>query len=348
MNPSSPSIDQAQLPLFAGVDVGGTNIKIGLVDDRGRPVAKTSIVTHEQRGPEDAINRIGAALQELVDKLQMDQEQLEAVGLGTPGPLDVRSGAVLTPANMPHWRHFPIRDRLSDVTRKRVAFTNDANAAAFGEYWVGSGRDFHSIVLLTLGTGIGGGIIVNDLLIEGENSHGGECGHMIIDLSENARRCSCGMDGHLEAYASAINVVRRAEEALSAGRKSSVTQRLEDGEQLSTLMLYEEATQGDQLSLDLILETARFVGVGAVNMMHVLDPDAVILGGAVNFGGHKSDVGRRFIEEVRTEVKRRSFPVLAERTVVDFASLGGDAGYIGAAGVARNMTANDEDGIIRH
>ncbi len=338
MNSPLLAIKQAESPFFGGVDVGGTNIKIGLVDNRGRPIAKTSIVTHEERGPQDAVDRIGAVLQELMDQLHLKNGQVAAVGLGTPGPIDVPSGTVLTPGNLPHWRHFPIRDCLSDVTGKKVAYTNDGNAAAFGEYWVGSGKNYHSVVLLTLGTGIGGGIIIGDLLIEGENGLGAECGHMLIDISENSRQCSCGLDGHLEAYASAHSIVRRTEEALTIGRSSSISARMESGEPLSTLMLYQEASQGDQLSLDLILETANYIGMGIVNLMHLLDPNAVILGGAINFGGPESKVGQQFIEHVRAEVSRRTFPILRERTLVDFASLGGDAGYIGAAGMARKMT----------
>jgi len=340
MNPTILPIDQAKSPFFAGVDVGGTNIKIGMVDDDGRPVAKTSVATQEELGPEDAMGRVGVALFELIDNLQLDLSLLEAVGLGTPGPIDVSNGIILTPGNMPHWHHYPICQQLTQLTGKPVAYTNDANAAAFGEFWIGGGRNYRSIALLTLGTGIGGGIIVDEMLIEGENYLGAECGHMIIDYNSDARACSCGGKGHLEAYTSATAVVRRAEEALAAGGSSSLSVRLAAGEQLSTFMLYEEASRHDEFSLEIILETARYLGVGVVNMMHILDPGAVILAGAMDFGGHSAEVGSRFIEEVRAEVKRRAFPELSERTVVDFASLGGDAGYIGAAGMARKSTLN--------
>lgn len=326
----------AQLPLFAGVDVGGTNIKFGIVDDLGRTLGRSSVPTHVERGPDDAIRRMGEGLQSLYKQIGIAADAIAAVGLGSPGMMDIPHGMLLDPPNLPGWRQFPIRDRLASVTGKAVSFANDANAASYGEYWVGGGRDYHSIVLLTLGTGVGGGIIIGDLSIDGENSHGSECGHIIIDYHDDARLCPCGHRGHLEAYASATAVVHRAEEALNAStRASTVRQRLSDGEELTTLLLAREAEAGDSFALDLIMDTAMYLGVGVVTLMHTIDPGAVILGGAMNFGGHETALGRRFLDRVRQEVKARAFPTLVERTVVDFAHLSGHAGYIGAAGIAR-------------
>lgn len=330
-------LDQAERPLYLGVDVGGTNVKIGLVDERGRSLGKTSLPTHAQRPPEDAVLRIEAAGREFLQGLGLTWADVAAVGLGTPGTMDIPTGMVLEPPNLPAWRHFPIRDRLSAACGRPVAFANDANAAAFGEWWVGTGHAYHSIVLLTLGTGVGGGIIVGDLSIDGENSCGSECGHIIIDFHDDARMCGCGQRGHLEAYASAIAVVKRTEEALQAGRSSALRQRLADGEPLTPLLIAEQAEAGDPLSLEIVLDTARYLGIGVVSLMHTIDPGAVILGGAMNFGGADHPLGARFLERVRQEVRARAFPVPARRTVVEFASLGGDAGYIGAAGIARSV-----------
>jgi glucokinase len=293
------------------------------------------MATLEERGPQDAVERIARIIRGEVERLGLAMADIAAVGLGTPGTMDIPRGMILEPPNLPHWRDFPIRDALAAACGKPVAYANDANAAAYGEYWVGSGRDYKSMIMLTLGTGVGGGIIVDDVSIDGENSHGSECGHIIIDFTEGARLCSCGQSGHLEAYASATALVKRTREALAGGRTSSLTERVAEGEEISGLMLYQEAEKGDQLSLELILETAMYVGVGAVSLMHTIDPGAVILGGAMNFGGNASKLGRRFIERVREEVRRRAFPIPAKNTVVDFAALVGHAGYIGAAGIAR-------------
>jgi glucokinase len=250
--------------------------------------------------------------------------------------MDIPRGLMLEPHNLPGWYNAPVRDLLSHALGGLpVAFANDANAAAFGESWVGKGQQYHSIVLLTLGTGVGGGIIVGDLSIDGENSAGSECGHIIVDSARTARFCPCGKQGHLEAYCSATALINRTEELLGAGRSSSLTTRISEATPLSALMMNEEAEKGDQLSLDLIDELAHWLGVGIVTLMHCIDPGAVILGGAMTFGREDKPVGRRFIENVRQFVREHAFPVLSQRTKIEFASLGGDAGYIGAAGIAR-------------
>ncbi len=329
------SLNEAQRPLFAGVDVGGTSIKIGLVDDRGETLGFTSIPTNDEKGPEDAVQRITQTLGELTDQHKLKLSDLAAVGLGTPGTMDIPAGMILEPPNMPGWRHFPLRDRLSEVCRRPVSFANDAGAAAFGESWVGSGRDYHSIIMLTLGTGVGGGIIIGDMSIDGENSHGSECGHIVIDCTPTARVCSCGQQGHLEAYASATGVIKRTQDELAAGRKSSLRGRLAKGEELTGLMLAEEAEAGDQLSLDIIMQTADYVAIGAVSLAHTIDPGAIIIGGAMTFGGRERELGRQFLERIRSVFREKTFPVIRKNTVIDFASLGSDAGYIGAAGIAR-------------
>ena len=152
-------------------------------------------------------------------------DEVVAVGLATPGTMDIARGMLLQPHNLPHWWDFGIQDCLRQVCQKPVSFANDANAAAFGEYWVGSGTEHHSIVLFTLGTGVGGGIIIGDFSLDGENSHGGELGHVIIDCNDTARMCGCGQRGHLEAYANARGVVQRALEELERQPAEHVAER---------------------------------------------------------------------------------------------------------------------------
>jgi len=328
-------LSDAREPFYVGVDLGGTNIKLGVVDDAGQSLAWRSIPTDPERGPEDGARRMGEAVRAIVAEAKLTPEQIVRVGLGSPGTMDIPAGLLIQPHNLPGWFNFPIRERVAHHCGLPVTFSNDANAAAYGEFWVGSGRDFHSMVLFTLGTGVGCGIIIGDLLIDGENSHGGECGHIIIDYNDTARRCACGQLGHLEAYASANAVIGRTEELLAAGQASSLRNRMEAGQELTPLLVAEEAERGDELALRIVLKTARYVGIGAVTLMHTIDPNGVVLGGAMTFGGHESPLGRQFLEEVRQTVRQRAFPILAERIVIDFATLGADAGYIGAAGAAR-------------
>ena len=163
--------------------------------------------------------------------------------------MDIPSGMLLTPINLKGWNNFCIRDRVSDACGLPVDFENDANAAAYGEFWVGSGREFQSMALLTLGTGIGCGIIIGDLVLQGAHSHGGENGHGVIDCREDARLCSCGARGHLEAYASATAVIRRAEELLEPGaHEFALAERIAGGEELTPKLIAEEAERGDELS----------------------------------------------------------------------------------------------------
>jgi glucokinase len=337
MTAQTPMIDvaSAQRPLFLGFDVGGTNIKLGIVDDLGRSIAHTKIVTEEERGPRDAVKRARGAVEELLGSIGLKIGDLAALGLCVPGTMDIPRGIFLQPHNLPHWHYFPIRDCVAETFGLLTAFANDANAAAYGESWVGSGQKYDSIIMLTLGTGVGGGIIIGDLSVDGENSHGSECGHIIVDPSPTARMCGCGQTGHLEAYCSATALVARTHELISQGRTTSLTSRIDETSQLTALMIAEEADRGDSLCFQVIMELANWLGIGIVTLIHTIDPGAVILGGAMNFGGHQDAVGQRFIEQVRSVVRKHAFPILAQRTTIDFAVLGSDAGYIGAAGIAR-------------
>ena len=326
---------QAAPPLFAGIDLGGTNIKAGVVDDRGHPLSWHSVPTHVERGPDAGALAMADAVRQACAQAGIGVDRLARVGLGSPGTMDLKAGLLLQPNNLPGWWDFPLRDRVAGHLGRPVSFANDASAAAYGEFWVGSGRKFHSMIMFTLGTGVGGGIIVGNLSIDGEHGAGAELGHIIIDYHDDARLCTCGGRGHLEAYASATALVRRTEEALAAGRGSSLARRIASPADLTPLVIAEEAQRGDALALELIRDTARFLGIGAVSVMHTIDPDGVIIGGAMTFGGHATELGRMFLARVREEVQARAFPPLAEVVCVDYASLGGDAGYIGAAGVAR-------------
>ena len=328
-------VEEAKAPFFVGIDLGGTNIKMGVVDDLGRSLSWLSIPTEVERGPEDAARRMGAAVHQAILAAGLKPQAIARVGFASAGPMDIPAGIITKPINLTGWENFPIRDRVAHHCQLPVIFENDANAAAYGEFWVGSGRGFNSLVLLTLGTGIGCGIILGDLVLRGEHSHGGESGHIIINCNEDARMCGCGRRGHLEAYSSATSVIKRTQEALDAGRVSSLSKRIAEGAELTPKLVAEEAEAGDALSLEVIMETARYLGIGAVSLMHSVDPAGVFLGGAMTFGGQESELGRRFLQRVREEVRRLALPGLVDKTLIAFATLGGDAGYIGAAGVAR-------------
>lgn len=324
-----------QKPVFVGIDVGGTNIKLGLVDDAGQSLAYHTMPTEQQKGAEDACRRIAEVVQKLRQELGVEPNDLAYAGIATPGPMDIPRGMILRPGNLPAWWDFPIRDRVSHHLGLPVAFANDANAAAYGEFWRGAGEKYHSLVLLTLGTGIGGGIIVGDTLIEGEHSCGSECGHIIVNPADDAPLDSLGKRGSLESCTNATAVVDRALRAVTHASNSSLAKRVAAGETITPRIVAEEAERGDEVARKVIAETAYWLAIGIVSLIHTIDPDAVILGGAMTFGGNKSPVGREFIQTIRDEVRPRLLEPLRDTVKIEFASLGGDAGYIGAAGLAR-------------
>jgi glucokinase len=328
-------LSSAMQPLFAGIDLGGTNVKAALVDDAGRLVAFHTEPTHAARGPEDAAARMGRAVHTLASLAGIATADIARVGLGSPGPLDIPAGKIVRAGNLPGWDDFPLRDRVAAHCGRDVTFANDANAAGYGELWVGSARNASSLVLLTLGTGVGGGIIIDDVNVEGAHSHGSECGHIIVDPSPSARPCPCGQTGHLEAYASATSLMKMAAEAVAAGGTGSLAAALAAGEELSPILIAREAAAGDALASGVLMEAARWLAIGIVTLMHTIDPEVIVIGGAMTFGREEHPVGRMFIDRIRAEVHRRTFAVLAQSTTIRYASLGGDAGSIGAAGLAR-------------
>ncbi|MGC8644089.1 MAG: ROK family protein [Isosphaeraceae bacterium] len=321
-------------PFYLGIDLGGTNVKSGVVDDLGRPLSSVSLETEAERGPELGIRNLAEAGRKAVSASGLSWDDIVGVGLGSPGTMDLSRGMLLEPPNLPGWNQLPIRDLLAQELSKRTVLQNDANAAAYGEYWAGAGRHARSLVLFTLGTGIGCGIVEEGRIIEGRHSHGGECGHIIIQM-ENARQCSCGGYGHLEAYASATALVKRAIEALQQDLEPSLLRDL-PVDHLTSRAIDEAANAGDPLARRLMRETARYLAVGAVCLMHTIDPDVVL------FSGGMIAAGPPFLENIRADIKLMAFPTLSRNIRIDYAELGGDAGFIGAAGCARMAFGKSE------
>lgn len=323
-------------PVYAGVDIGGTNIKIGLVDDRAQTLAFESIPTDQGHGPETAAERSAEALSRLVEAAGLKDAQVVAIGLASPGPMDLKKGVLLCPGNLPEWHNTPLRDLFATATSKPVNYENDANAAAYGEFWAGAGDRFDSLVMVTLGTGVGGGVIIDDKVIDGAHSCGGEIGHIIIDASDEAPLNTLGIRGTLEGYCGSYGVVGRAQAALSDRFvESSLRDTVAAGEELTPLLIANAAEAGDALALKVVMDTARYLAIGIVTVVHTVDPEAIVLGGAMTFGGAGHPLGERFLSAVREHTEARLIPSLRGALPIEFAKLGGTAGYIGAAGLAR-------------
>lgn len=318
-------------PLFVGLDVGGTAMKAGVVDDGGKPLASVSLPTEAHRGQEFGLERMCESIRQAIAAAGLTLKDIAAIGVATPGTMDLPAGIILDPPNLKPWRNVPVRDYIQKVFKLPTAFQNDANAAAYGEFWAGAGRDVHSLVLFTLGTGVGGGIIIGDLVLEGEHSHGAEVGHMKIEMT-NPRQCGCGRWGCLEAYASATSVVKRTLEALSQkGIKSQLKEYRNKEGGLTARDVFDAAAQGDKVADKIVQDTAFYLAVGATNMMHTIDPDMIV------YTGGMIAAGESFLRRIQGFIKELAFPVPSEKTIVCYAQLGSDAGFIGAAACGRQL-----------
>lgn len=319
-----------QWPFFLGVDLGGTNIKAGVVDNNGVPLSRVERATEAEKGPEHGIQRICQAARDAVREAGLTLNAIHSVGVGSPGPMDLEAQIIINPYNLPGWLNLPLAKRVGESLGLQGVLQNDANAAAFGEYWAGVGRGKQSLVQFTLGTGIGCGIIIDGKLLEGRHSHGGECGHIRIDIRPDARLCSTGKRGSLEALASAPAVAARTRELLDATNEPSSLRTVES---LTSKAIFAAAKEGDKLALQIVEETAFYLAVGAVNLMHTVDPDVVV------FSGGMINAGDFLLDRIRKYVVENALPVPGEKTLVTFAELGTDAGFIGAAGCARSTFA---------
>ncbi len=318
-------------PLYVGLDVGGTSMKAGVVDDTGKARCSVSLPTEAHRGQEFGLERMCETIRQAVAAGNLKMSDIVAIGVATPGTMDIPAGIILDPPNLKPWRNVPVRDYLHKKFKLPTAFQNDANAAALGEFWAGVGRDVHSLVLFTLGTGVGGGIIIGDMVIEGEHSHGAELGHTKIEISK-PRQCGCGRWGCLEAYASATAVVKRAMEALGKRGAKSLLKGMTNKEGgLTARDIFDAAQGGDGVANEIVEDTAYYLAVGAMNMMHTVDPDMIVYAGGMIASGES------FLQRIRKHVQQLAFPVPAAKCQIVYAQLGSDAGFIGAAGCARQL-----------
>lgn len=317
---------------FLGIDIGGSSVKLGVVTAGGVIRAKRTAPLVVDHGRGAGVESIFAEVHACLAEADIPLRKIRGVGVAAPGTMDLAAGVILHPFNLPGWENLPLRQIARDRLQAPVVLVNDANAAAYGEFWVGAGGEYRSLMLWTLGTGIGGGIVLDGELLVGAHGHAGECGNMIIQC-EGGPRSDQGIHGSLELYAGARALVRRCQAALQQGRASQLRE-LPPERPLSPVEITAAAEEGDELALQLILDTARYLAVGTVNVMHIVNPEIVLFGGAMTFGQAQSPVGRLFLEEIRSVVKSMAFPVPATHTRIEFASLGNDAGFIGAAGCA--------------
>jgi glucokinase len=312
-----------------GVDIGGTNTVVGVVpSEGGEPEATRSLPTRPGRGAnvvvQDVVRMAGEVMEEALAEHGGDRDRIVGVGIGCPGPLDLERGLVISTPNL-GWANYPIRDRIAEGIGLPAALDNDANCATLGEWWCGAGRGVDHLAGVTLGTGIGGGLILDGRLVRGACGTAGEFGHTTIDF--NGRRCACGNYGCLEAYASGPNIAARAREGIEAGYRSAIVDLVEgDLSRITAVTVYDALLLGDRHAHEVMLETSKVLGAGIANIVNVFNPEMVVIVGGV------TRAGEHLFAPLRAEVRRRAFDVAVEACAIVPGELD-SAGVIGAAGV---------------
>lgn len=311
---------------IVGVDIGGTNLVVGCVAENGSSIeALHSEPTRPEDGPDAVVGRIIAMVNQAVAgcRQAVPGAEVIGVGVGAPGPLNTRSGIVLLTPNL-GWVNMPLRDRIHEGVGLPAALDNDANCAVLGEWWMGAARGTKTAIGVTIGTGIGGGIILNGRLYHGTSDCAGEIGHTTIEV--NGRQCKCGNYGCLEAYASGPAIARRAVEAIQSGYETKLPKYVEGRLELITAQtVYDAAHDGDDLALEVVGDTAKFLGAGVANLVNVFNPEAVVVCGGVTYAGDSLFV------PLRREVTRRAFKPAVEVCRIVPGELSGTAGVYGAA-----------------
>ncbi|MBM7567015.1 ROK family glucokinase [Paenibacillus sacheonensis] len=308
--------------IVVGVDIGGTSIKVGICNIEGALLHTYEGPTEVEKGSDNVCENIAAYARLIVEQSPYEWEQVEGVGIGIAGFLDIPRGFVHKSVNL-FFENVPLKDILEEKLGKRVLVNNDANVAALGEAWAGAGRGISDCVCYTLGTGVGGGVIINGKIVEGSKGMAGELGHMAIVPDLEAIQCGCGNKGCLETVSSATGIIRMAKDAVERGDRTS----LSFVENIMAKDVIDAAKAGDEVAARIVNRAAFYLGKSMATVAVVLNPQRFIIGGGV------SKAGEFLFEQIR-DVFRKSTPAMAQEGVeIVPAILGNDAGVVGAAGL---------------
>lgn len=325
-----------------GVDLGGTNLRIAAVNDQGKLLEKVTLGTQVALGRDRVVNDMCTAIRQVAGK-HRDSGRLLGIGIGVPGIIDMKTGMVHESPNLPDWADYPARDEIERRLKTRVILENDANAAAFGEKWLGAAREFDDMAMLTLGTGVGGGLVLGGRIWHGMTGMAGEFGHTTVE--PNGALCGCGNHGCLEAYASATAVVRMAREAVAGGAASALARAANSDPEFNAKVAYNLAIQGDEEARKVFRQVGRALGIVLSDLVNSLNLPIYVVGGGV------SNAWDAFAPSIFEELHRRSMVYAATapdagpgqgasakvksnsttKTVITRALLGSDAGLFGAA-----------------
>lgn len=301
-----------------GIDIGGTSVKIGLFTLQGDLLDKWEIVTRKENNGENVLGDIVASLNEKIEEKKLDKNEITGIGIGVPGPIKA-DGTVLKCANL-GWDIFNVADEVTRLTGLKTKVGNDANVAALGEMWKGGGIGHKNMIMVTLGTGVGGGVILNGEILPGSNGAAGEIGHLTVNYNEE-NVCGCGKKGCLEQYASATGIVREAKKILESSDRPSKLRKIE---KLSAKSIFNASKEGDEIAKEAVELLAKSLGIALSHVAGVVDPEVFVIGGGVSRAGQVLvDLIKEYYEQyVLFALKNKEFKL---------AQLGNDAGMYGSA-----------------
>jgi glucokinase len=309
--------------LAFAADLGGTNLRAALIDKQGQIHFRLRQDTPQTEDPDEIVQTLVAAVRECENHAQQSHDSVAAGCVVVPGTVNSQNETVIQAPNIRALDQFPLRSVLQEKIGWQVVLENDANAAALGEMWQGAGRGFKTIACLTLGTGVGGGLILDEKLWRGADGTAGEFGHAAVEPLGGVR-CKCGNEGCLEMYASATAIKRMTNEARPRFPQSPLFAR----EDFTARDVYDSGVAGDQLALEVFERVGTYLGIALASLVNILNPELIIIGGGVANGW------RLFEKVMRKEMTRHAFPVPAARVKIVAAECGDDAGLLGAARLA--------------
>jgi len=318
---------------IVGVDLGGTTTKLAFINLYGEIIHKWEIPTDNSNVGKNITINIAKAIDHKLEELGQEKTKLAGIGMGVPGPVNYGTGVVYNTVNLGWEDNYPIKDLLEVETSLPSVIDNDANCAALGEMWKGAGNGAKDLVCVTLGTGVGGGVIANGEIVQGTTGAGGEIGH-ITSIPEGGAPCNCGKTGCLETVASATGIVRLAVEELSKGRSSGTLQELySQTGQFTAKDVFDAARNGDETAERVIDKVAFHLGLALANIGNTLNPEKIVIGGGV------SKAGDFLLDKIRVQFEQFAFSRVKASTELALATLGNDAGVIGAAWLIKNNPA---------
>ena len=306
-----------------GIDVGGTNVKIALVDVKGKIVYSNSVPTRAEMGYEYTVNNIKQAIYDLLKETKLTTKDIEGIGFGFPGQVDYKAGIVRNAPNIPGWVEVPIAKLIEDEFKIPTRVDNDVRCAALGELNYGAGKGCENLICITVGTGIGSGLILNGKLVRGASNAAGEIGHIKLQMN-GGPICGCGDTGCLEAFASGPSIVAMAEDYIKGG-KSTKFREMANGSPITPYIVCEAAKAGDPVAQRIFTIMGEYIGIGLASVVNLLNPEKIIVGGGV------ADAGDILLKPMTEALKKRAMKIAGSAVEIVPAQLGNTAGVIGAS-----------------